>query len=150
LSPAPLTLRGFTLIELIVVLAIAGFILAVAPPLIARAIPGVELKGAARQLAGGLRFARSYAIKSRKESLLTLDLDKKVYTVSGRTREYVIPEGIKVVLLTAESETDGAQSGSIRFFPTGGSTGGRITLSIDKRSYDIDVDWLTGRVRILD
>ncbi len=150
MRPAPASQSGFTLIELIVVLAIAGFIMAVVPPLIARAIPGVELKGAARQLAGGLRFARSYAIRSRKEALLTLDLEKKLYRVTGRTRAYAIPKGIDVALLTAESETDTTQSGSIRFYPTGGSTGGRVTLSIGERSYDVDVDWLTGRVRILD
>jgi general secretion pathway protein H len=38
----------------------------------------------------------------------------------------------------------------VRFFPDGGSNGGRITLAAGDRKYDVDVDWLTGRVAILE
>ncbi|HHH38726.1 MAG TPA: type II secretion system protein GspH [Sedimenticola sp.] len=141
---------GFTLLELLVVLAIAGFIMAVAPPLIARAIPGVELKGAARELAAGLRYARSQAVLRRRPAALTLDLERKRYRVTGRARDHALPQNIDITLLTAEQETRGDRAGAIRFFPTGGSTGGRITLGVGQRRLDVDVDWLTGRVRILD
>ena len=40
--------------------------------------------------------------------------------------------------------------GSIRFYPDGGSNGGRITVASGARKFDVDVDWLTGRVAILD
>jgi len=42
------------------------------------------------------------------------------------------------------------KTGSIRFFPDGGSNGGRITLAAGERKFEVDVDWLTGRVAILD
>ena len=42
------------------------------------------------------------------------------------------------------------RQGSIRFFPDGGSNGGRITVASGERKYEVDVDWLTGRVAILD
>ena len=37
----------------------------------------------------------------------------------------------------------------VRFFADGSSTGGRVTLMVGERSYAVDVDWLTGRVRVL-
>ena len=39
--------------------------------------------------------------------------------------------------------------GSIRFYPDGGSNGGRITLGAGDLKYEVDVDWLTGRVAIV-
>ena len=45
-----------------------------------------------------------------------------------------------------ESEARGA----IRFFPDGSSTGGRITLSTDRLAYLVDVDWLTGKIHLLE
>ena len=38
----------------------------------------------------------------------------------------------------------------LRFVPDGGSNGGRITVASGARKFDVDVDWLTGRVAILD
>ena len=40
--------------------------------------------------------------------------------------------------------------GGIRFFPDGGSNGGRVSLAVGERRFNVDVDWLTGRVSIVD
>jgi general secretion pathway protein H len=40
--------------------------------------------------------------------------------------------------------------GAIRFYPDGGSNGGRVTLAAGERKFEIDVDWLTGRIAVLD
>jgi general secretion pathway protein H len=53
-------------------------------------------------------------------------------------------------LLTAQTEVESDHRGSIRFYPDGSSTGGRITVSSGERQYLVDVDWLTGRVAIND
>jgi general secretion pathway protein H len=42
------------------------------------------------------------------------------------------------------------RQGAIRFFPDGGSNGGRVTVASGERKYEVDVDWLTGRVAILE
>ncbi|HIE53987.1 MAG TPA: type II secretion system protein GspH [Chromatiaceae bacterium] len=142
--------RGFTLLELIVVLAIAAVMMTVVPPLISSALPGAQLKSAARQVAAGLRVARNQALVQRRESSLVIDLEKRDFRVSGRPRSYSIPDSLKIELLTAESERLSERRAGIRFFPAGGSTGGRITLSSGKRALGVDVDWLTGKVRILE
>ncbi len=142
--------QGFTLLELIVVMALMAILMTLVPPMISSALPGVQLKSASRELAAGLRFARNHALTAREESTLTLNVNGRSYKVTGRDKSYSIADDLKIELLTAESETKGENIGAIRFFPDGGSTGGRITLSYGERAYGIDVDWLTGKVRILD
>jgi len=141
---------GFTLIELVVVLFIAGLLIAVAPPLISAAMPGVELKGTAREIAAALRFARNQAVLRQTDAAVRLDLEARRYSVSGRPKLNAIPEGIAVDLDTVQAELTEGRGGSIRFFPDGSSTGGRVTLSRGEAVYKVDVDWLTGRVRIVD
>jgi type II secretion system protein H len=67
--------RGFTLIELMVVLAVLALLLTVAVPFFPKALPGAEIKGAARELAAGLRTARSRAITLNREVGFTLDVE---------------------------------------------------------------------------
>ena len=142
---------GFTLLELLVVLAIAGMILAVTPPLFSAALPGLQMKSSARQLASALRYARSSAVTQQSQTIVTLDVANREFTVTGRAKAYEFPEQFKLKLFTARSElSEDGTKGNIRFFPDGGSTGGRVTVSYGERSHEIDVDWLTGRVRILD
>ena len=149
-SSRPGKQSGFTLLELIIVLVIAAAMMSIVPPMISSALPGTQLKSASRQIAAGLNYARNHALTSGKESTLVLDLEKKTFVVSGRGKTYDLPGDLALKLFTAESEMLSEEVGGIRFFPDGGSTGGRITLSSGQRAYAVDVDWLTGRVRILD
>ncbi|CAK0753740.1 general secretion pathway protein H [Gammaproteobacteria bacterium] len=144
IRPAP----GFTLLELLVVLAIAGFLMAVVPPLISAALPGVETQAAARKLAAGLRFARGQAVYGGTPAALTLDLDHAQFTLSGQGRPVSLPARVKLHLTTVYSERLGEHQGAIRFFPDGSSTGGRIRVSLGRSGYDVDVAWLTGRVEV--
>lgn len=146
----PAAQAGFTLIELLVVTVIMALAYALAAPLVSTGVSGAELKASARQLAAGLRKARSEAIAHRQETVLTLDVDDRRFQLSGDQRIYRLPRSVEVKLFTAQSELADAHTGSIRFFPDGGSTGGRITLAANQRKYTVDVNWLTGLVAILD
>ncbi len=132
-----------------IVLVIAALMMTVVPPMISSALPGVELKSAARQVAAGLRYVRSKALISDEETTLMLDLESKQFTLSGQKKKFQIDENLDVTLLTAESEMVAETKGAIRFFPDGGSTGGRISISTERRKFAVDVDWLTGKVRIM-
>jgi general secretion pathway protein H len=142
--------RGFTLLELLLVMALAAIMMVLVPMKISSALPGTQLKSAARELAAGLRYARTHALTSREEAVLILNTEKRSFKVSGRDRNYTIPDSMDISMLTAQSETRGENTGAIRFFPDGGSTGGRISLRRGERGFGVDVDWLTGKVRILD
>lgn len=79
-----------------------------------------------------------------------VDLEAHTFQVTGKQKTFHIPKDVKVTLITAETEMVEEKRGGIRFFPAGGSTGGRVSVANGKRGYDVDVDWLTGKVRILE
>ena len=141
---------GFTLIELLVVTVIMVMAYSLAGPLVSSGVSSTELKASARQLAAGLRKARSDAVSQRRETVLTLDVQNRRFQLSGDSRIYRLPKEVEVKLFTAQSELVDSNAGSIRFFPDGGSTGGRITVATKQRQYAVDVNWLTGQVAILD
>ena len=60
--------RGVTMLELLVVIAIMGVITAVVIPRFGPGVSTTELKGAARQVASGLRLARSEAMAIARRS----------------------------------------------------------------------------------
>jgi len=60
--------RGFTLLELLVVLVIAVLLVSLTPPLLSGLSGSTELRGAARQLAAGLRFARNCGSRATRRS----------------------------------------------------------------------------------
>jgi general secretion pathway protein H len=142
--------RGFTLLELLVVLVIAVLLVALVPPLLSGLSGGTELRGAARQLAAGLRFARNEAVTHQWEAVLTLDLVRHRFAVTGDPREIALPDSLSFHLYTAQSELFDQATGNIRFFPDGSSTGGAITVSGPKLAYRVNVDWLTGAVAIVE
>jgi general secretion pathway protein H len=140
--------RGVTLIELLVVLAIAGLLTALLLPMLGPGISSTELKGAARQVASGLRLARSEAMATRSETFVTLDLEGRRFMVGKSDKSHELPRGLDIKLFTAQMDLVDDKVGAIRFYPDGGSNGGRVTLAAGERKFEIDVDWLTGRISV--
>ena len=152
--PCPRTSgRGFTLFELLVVLVVLLLVAGIGVPALTGG-GGIELKAAARTLAAGLRHTRQQALSDRQPRAFTLDVEARWYQLATDTRVRSLPANLGLKLFTARSELDGEGRGSIRFFPDGSSTGGRITVSRTKSQHGarifVDVDWLTGRVRVLE
>ena len=139
---------GFTLIEIIAVLVIGAAALALIVSMVFRGPSTADLKAAARTLAAGLRQAQSTAMVTRRDALLTLDLDAREYYRTNDQQPHRLPEGLELKLFTATSEAVSEKKGAIRFYPDGSSTGGRITVQSGERKFLVDVDWLTGRVAI--
>ena len=140
--------RGFTLIEVIVTLAILGFALVLVAGYKPPWSSGLGLKGTASELASGLRLARSEAIATNRPVAFDLDVAGHIYRIG--TAERRLPANLSIELLTIVGESRGASVGDIRFNPDGSSTGGRIALADGKRRMAVGVDWLTGRVSVAD
>lgn len=139
---------GFTLLELLLALAIAGLATAVLIPSL-RHSSGVDLRAAARDLATGLRYARNRALAGGTSVTLRLDLDTGRFEVPDSGMHGRIPDSIRLSLYTAQSELVDAHSGAIRFFPDGSSTGGEVKCTgANGSTARVQVDWLTGHVRI--
>lgn len=139
--------RGYTLLELLVALAIMGLVLASVPMIVATARPGPTGRAAAEDLAAALRLTRGAAIAHFAPATFLLDVEKHAYR-DADGREHALAEDLDLKFVTARSELAGANAGQIRFYPDGSATGGRITVSEDGRSYVVTVDWLTGAVDV--
>lgn len=142
--------RGVTLLELLIVLAIMAIVAGFMIPMFGGPISTSELRSAARELAAGLRLAQSEAVSQRRQTFLVLDVAGKRFKVDNDPHEHKLPSKVELKLFTAQNDLVSDSVGSIRFFPDGGSNGGRITVASGDRKFDVDIDWLTGRVAILD
>ena len=119
--------RGFTLLELLVVLAIAAAMTALAAPSLGRLF-AANLDGEARRVVAALRDARSIALDRGNAVVISAD-DLRV---DPRIELRVEPDS------------------GIRFAADGISSGGRVALRGDGGVRDIVVDWPSGRVRRVD
>ena len=142
--------KGFTLLEVIVVLVLAAVMYALLLAVPMRGASSADLKAAARTLASGLRQAQSTAMATRRDAALMVDVEAREFVLPGEEQPRTLPEGLDLKLYTAQSEVSSTRKGAIRFYPDGSSTGGRITVSAGERKFLVDVDWLTGRVTIND
>jgi len=141
--------RGFTLLELLLAVFLLGLVYALSGPLLEAGNAGLSIKSATRQLAAGFRKARSIAVTQHSEAGLTIDAKARTFSVTGDPQLYDLPRNVEVTMFTAQSEILSDAAASIRFFPDGSSTGGRVAVSIGETKDMVDVDWLTGRVKLL-
>ncbi|WP_295404310.1 GspH/FimT family pseudopilin [uncultured Thiocystis sp.] len=138
---------GFTLVELLVVLAIAALMMTAVPSLFSASFPGLEMKSAARRTAATLRLARESAIRRGTDTELLIDVDAHRLDLQGY-RSFRFPTRLTIQLETASREMLDDRRGVIRFFPDGSSTGGRIIVENQGHGYQIGVIWLTGRIEL--
>jgi general secretion pathway protein H len=135
---------GFTLVELLVVMGIMGLILTgvlAAKPKTA----ATRVAVAARAIAASLQLARTQAMASNAETVVRIDVERRQFGVAGSM--HALPRGMTVAMTVAETERI-ADSGGMRFYPDGQSSGGEIVLMLEGRASRIAVNWLTGEPRL--
>jgi len=162
--------RGFSFIELIVVLVLLSLSIALIAPSLFRFSKSVELKTAAKKVAAILRYSRSEAINKGKVYQVIFDSNLmvvKVQTVESEGQEeqekkeqekkeekdtskvYALPSSIQMKELKVESTQYPSDLPAIEFYPNGGSNGGDILLDTpSEKGYKIKVNFLTGTVVI--
>ena len=147
---------GFTLLELLVVMTIAGLLVAVVPAALSAVVPGTKAKVAALDLASALREARYFAISRSTTVDVEFDLESNAYSVNGSSLKY-LPRGMALVIherrgyvsetrrVARHSSFDRAEPVTLRFYPDGSSSGLDIRLGPeDGGGYLVSVDWLFG------
>jgi general secretion pathway protein H len=125
---------GFTLLEILIVLAILGFAVALAVPYLGRQTSRASLAASAQEVRAALLGARSDAIAGDRE--VTFSGDIGGYRVNGVRHVFPGSPAVRVEI------KDGAR---ISFFPSGGASGGRLVLRDATQSVAIDIEALTGR-----
>ena len=139
--------RGFTLVEVMVVMVIIALIMGLVATSMSSSISSAQARAASRNLVASLRYTRARAIIDKKEQVFKVDIENRSYKAPGR-EQITLPEGVEVTITTARSEVTSEAVSGIRFFPDGGSTGGHIELTINDREYRVNVAWLTGETSL--
>jgi len=139
---------GFTLLEILLVLAISSVLLAFIAPDLYRTISGMSLPKATQELATALRHSQSQAINASVPTSLVLDVKERSYRLSGSEKVYQLPSDLDLTLLTGAGLVQGSSSGAIHFYSDGSSSGGRISLQQGERQQQIHINWLTGEVGV--
>ncbi|MCF6291807.1 MAG: prepilin-type N-terminal cleavage/methylation domain-containing protein [Robiginitomaculum sp.] len=137
---------GYTLVELLVVLAIIAVTTAVIAPRLITNNPNSNAKNNSLQLVSLYKKGRNLAIRTGVSQVVIIDTDNKTAWLSDQNK-IIFADSIDIDTITAETESDTGLSG-IRFFPDGVSTGGEITISSDKTSYIVSVIWANAEVRL--
>jgi general secretion pathway protein H len=139
---------GFTLIEMLVVVAIMGFALSMVVTRGPVRSQALEMKAAVSEVAQGLRLARSRAIATNTPVQFAVDVPLRSFRIDRGTPT-ILPRSLSIAMTAVSEETLGARLAAIRFNGDGSATGGRIELTDGQRLSQIGVDWLTGRVSVL-
>lgn len=136
---------GFSLLEIMIALAILALAVALVGVAFARSSTGFRFDAAAQELTLTLREAQARALRSGRDMAVVIDVDKHTYQLNA-DRPIDIPEDTAIRVVSAGQAMSSSRSPVFSFSPDGGSTGGSITLSLPDRSATITVDWLTGAV----
>lgn len=154
--------KGFTLLELALVLILLSLAAYLAVPSMTRLAKAIEVKGTAQRIAGILRYYRMAAIQkgqvhqiliAQKQGELivrALQSEKKEgaeFTWAEKSK-YQIPEGINLKEEINPGEYT-AEWPAIEFYPNGQANGGQILMADpEQKGYRIKISFLTGLVEV--
>lgn len=150
-EPWPAALRrragGFTLIELVVALALAALAVALVPPALNKLCDGVQYRDTVRSVVTQLRAARQRALLDGTEVRFFVDLAGRRFGLDPQALK-PLPDSLQMRVVVAGIEWSDRQVGAIRFLPQGGATGGSVdVLRADGAGgVRITVDWLSAAV----
>ncbi|MEQ8286943.1 GspH/FimT family pseudopilin [Thalassospira sp.] len=144
---------GFTLIELMVVFAIAGLILSFAPINWTGIIGGRSFDRDIEDVTRMLDDTRMSAILGGTERRVLFDVvtgncSSDAGNEIKATQKACFDNETEVSFVSARQEQIDENTSAIRFFADGSSTGGRIVAQRNGKQVQIIVDWLTGDVTV--
>ena len=145
--------RGFTLLELIVVLAIAGLLFSLGGPSVRTLSATMEYRDAVRQIVSAAKNARRDAFAQGIPMDLLIDTDRNRYALSADSPSLSadqfapLPETLDITVVYAAEVSPKPGLAAIRFYPAGGSSGGEISVARPNGAgVHLTIDWLLGDV----
>lgn len=140
--------KGFTLLEMLVVILLIAIATAAVSVSVSQGLTSARVNAASGEMAAALRATRAQAIVQGKEQTFAVNTRDNTYTpVGGKVVR--LPQGMTLGITSAAEDQIGSNTGRIRFFPDGSSTGGHVTLKLQQRQWLVNVSWLTGAVSVV-
>lgn len=136
--------NGFTLFELLLVIAILGLSTALAAPAVMSGLSAARHKSAARMLAATLKNARELSVSDGKPYAVRFYKDR--LTVSSGSGDAEIMR--REVKIDEENSIICAEKDVLLFYPGGNSSGGvcEVRSNGSKTAYIVKVERTSGRV----
>ena len=141
--------QGFTLLEMIAVLAILALATGLVMPRLSAMRQNLQVKSAAVQLVSGLKITRAAAMRSNDDHALIIDTQRRRYWADGAVRSQALPRDVSLAFEGQDSGSSAPGTLSFRFRPDGTASGGKIKLGSGRQGAVISVDWLTGNIALL-
>lgn len=139
-------MRGFSLLELILVVAVLTIAATISAPSVGRTVDGVRARAEVGAIAAFLRSARERAVSRQEPLEVTFDVQGHALALrrmNGGAAASSRALSARLRLRAATSPT------RVTFYPQGRSSGGRVAIEAPgPRTYLITVDALTGRVSL--
>jgi general secretion pathway protein H len=160
--------RGFSLIELLLVLSLLALLTAVTAPMITRGMTGARLKAATKKTAAMFRYARNESVSRKKPYWVVVDREENWIAAINKpldtdeedryteelinkakgSRFFEYPEPVMTGSVTVGDEPVETQ-GAFVFYPNGSCSGGKIQVGIDdERFFTVSLDFITSMVSI--
>jgi general secretion pathway protein H len=134
--------KGFTLIEMLVVLAIMALVVTLLTPMMRIGRSGADLRSARSEMLAAMRTARSTAISQNRTTAIVLDPVRGRYAEPNR--DHVLPNGMIMSWRALWPVAGHDDLGAIYFFPDGSASGGEIDLRTRNATSAVVVDWFSG------
>jgi general secretion pathway protein H len=135
--------HGYSLLEMLVVLAILGLIAAVAIPPIGTSIDHMRLSDDARILAGALREAREDALNQQRDVALTIDPQAPNKLASSARAQWTLSADGVTSFIAADGKPR-----AFAFHGDGTASGGIFRIAHGKAHTDVRVDDISGAVEV--
>jgi general secretion pathway protein H len=141
-APADET-AGFTLVEMLVVLAIMAVVAAIAAPGLVSHYRTKSLETMAGEITMRLRLSRISAIATARAKQIVVDLDTRTIRF-GEQDVIALPEDVKMTVITGQETVVADRQTVLTFLPDGSASGMDISLQQKGQTARIAINWLTG------
>src|SRR5215475_1717110 len=141
--------RGFTLLEMVCVIALIAMLAAVLMPALTRHTSRAQLQAYALEAATLLKMDRDIAIRRHGDVATLVDAPARAIRSGATAQALRIPDDVRFDALLPQTCRQRAALSSISFFADGMSCGGAIALTRLDQTFEIRVNWLTGRIEIV-
>lgn len=139
---------GFTLLEMVCVLAIVGLLSAVLLPSFPVQTSRSRLEAYAVEAATLLKSDRNAAIRQGLPVMTRVDAAARAMRSGATGASLRLPDDVTFEALLPQNCNGRPAVGSVSFFASGMSCGGVIAFSRPDAGYEIRVNWLTGRIEV--